>query len=191
MKLRTVSVLVAAAALLALSAGPTAAGKLAGVTMPDQVTVAGKTLVLNGLGLREATALNVHVYVAGLYVEEPKADPQAIVRADEVKQLNLAFVLDVDRGNITDAWAEGFKKNVGEDPRLTDRIERLNSWMTDMNVGDTLTFTYIPGTGTLVHLNGEQKGVLEGRDFAQALFSIWLGPEPPNSGLKKGLLGRR
>lgn len=34
---------------------PAAAGKLAGVTLADQVSVGDKTLVLNGLGLREAT----------------------------------------------------------------------------------------------------------------------------------------
>jgi hypothetical protein len=35
------------------------------------ITVAGKTLTLNGMGLREATILNIDVYVAGLYVEHP------------------------------------------------------------------------------------------------------------------------
>ena len=53
---------------------PACAAELAGVVMPEQVTVDGKTLVLNGLGLREATFLRVDVYVAGLYLEEKSQD---------------------------------------------------------------------------------------------------------------------
>ncbi len=48
------------------------AAELAGVRMSDQVTVDGRTLSLNGLGLREATAFKVDVYVAGLYLEQKK-----------------------------------------------------------------------------------------------------------------------
>ena len=29
-----------------------------------------------------------------------------------------------------------------------------------------------------------------GADFAEAFFLIWLGSDPPNAGLKRGLLGR-
>src|SRR5262249_4325913 len=41
--------------VIAALATPAAAGTKGGVTMPDQVTVGDKTLVLNGMGLREAT----------------------------------------------------------------------------------------------------------------------------------------
>jgi hypothetical protein len=187
--LRTVSMSVAALAMLAVPAG---AEKLAGVTMPDTVNAGGRQLVLNGLGLREATALKIDVYVAGLYLEQQASDPAEILGSDQVKRLNLAFVRDVDRGDITDAWSEGFRNNAGDRiPALQGRIDQLNSWMPDLKRGDTLTFTYLPGTGTVVHVNGQREGVIEGDDFARALFSIWLGEKPPNKGLKKGLLGRR
>jgi hypothetical protein len=39
-----------------------------GVNFPDQAQVDGSNLVLNGLGLRHATAFKVNVYVAALYV---------------------------------------------------------------------------------------------------------------------------
>ena len=46
--------------LLALGiGGPVRAKSLAGVELPDTATVNGKTLVLNGLGLRQATVLRV------------------------------------------------------------------------------------------------------------------------------------
>jgi hypothetical protein len=40
-----------------------------------------------------------------------------------------------------------------------------------------------------VEIKGKEMGVIEGKEFAQALFAIWLGPEPPTAALKKGMLG--
>ena len=47
----------------------------------------------------------------------------------------------------------------------------------------------VPGTGTVATLNGEQKGVIEGDDFAAALLKVWLGGHPPAEELKTGMLG--
>lgn len=51
------------------------------------------------------------------------------------------------------------------------------------------SLTYIPGKGTALALNGEPKGLIEGADFAAAVFSIWLGPKPMNKSFKKQILG--
>ena len=60
--------------------------------------------------------------------------------------------------------------------------------MQDFREGNTLTFSYVPGKGTEVVVDGEARGVIEGSDFGMALISIWLG-DPPDAGLKEGLLG--
>lgn len=176
--------------LLVAFANPAIAGKKAGVTMQDTAVVANKKLYLNGMGLREATFLKVDVYVAGLYVEHVSSNPSKLVNENEVKMLVLRFVRDVDRGDITDAWSSGFKNNATVPvATLKPLIDRLNAWMPKFNDGDTLVFTYFPGEGVTVDINGVRKGILKGEDFARSLFSIWLGPKPPNGALKKGLLG--
>jgi len=38
-------------------------------------------------------------------------------------------------------------------------------------------------------LNGNLKGLIEGEDFAAAVFSIWLGSNPVNKSFKKQILG--
>ena len=161
-----------------------------GVEYPDQITVEGVDLVLNGLGTREATIFKVNVYVAALYLENLSSDGYAICQSEETKRLILHFVRDVGKGDITDAWTEGFVKNAGDD-LLTyqDRLETLNSWMSDIDDGERMVYTYIPGTGLEVSVLGDFKGVIEGADFAGAFFSIWLGDDPPNRGLRDGLLG--
>ena len=168
---------------------PAFAASKGGVTMPDKIHVAGKDLVLNGLGIREATIFYVDVYVAGLYVEKKSHDPKELIHSDTVKRLKLKFVRDVDRSDIVDAWTEGFKKT-GKYAALKPKIDKLNSWMEDIKEGQSMVYTYVPGKGITIKVKGKVKGVIKGKDFMEAFLTIWLGPKPPNKGLKKGLLGK-
>ena len=168
------------------------AAKLAGVTMPDTMSVAGKSLVLNGVGLREATVLKVDVYVAGLYLEHKSFDPAEVVASNEVKLLVLRFVRDVDRGDIVKAWNEGFKNNATVPlARIQPGIDQLNAWMPKLRDGDTLAFAFIPDKGVEVSVNNAPKGTIPGGDFARSLLAIWLGPKPPTGDLKRGLMPSR
>lgn len=38
-------------------------------------------------------------------------------------------------------------------------------------------------------VKGKDDVVIPGADFQRVLFSIWLGPSPPNVSLREGLLG--
>lgn len=181
----------AIAAAAAVGARPAAAGKLADVTMPDTITIAGTQLTLNGMGLREATFLKIDVYVAGLYLEHVSSNPGAIIASEQPKQLVLRFVRDVDRDDIVEAWNTGFAGNATVPiARLRPMIGRLNGWMPKFANGDTLVFRYLPGVGVTVEINGVRKGVITDADFARSLFAIWLGPKPPTADLKRGLLGK-
>jgi hypothetical protein len=73
--------------------------------------------------------------------------------------------------------------------QLRSRIDYHNSLYEDVQPGDRYSLTYIPGKGTELALNGEPKGTIEGADFAAAVFSIWLGPEPINESFKRHILG--
>ena len=166
------------------------AGKLAGVTLPDSLTVEDKTLVLNGMGIRKATIFNVKVYVAGFYLENRSRSADAIVRSEQVKRLDLVLLRDVDRDDIIDNWRKGLKNNGADMASLKPRFDRFAGWMTDLKERDTLTFLYVPGRGVTVVLKGQVKGTIAGADFATALFSIWFGREPADDDLKDALLGK-
>jgi Chalcone isomerase-like len=162
----------------------------AGVSVPDQSQVESSTLVLNGLGLRQATILKVNVYVAALYTAKATSDPNAILGSNTPKQLFLHFVRDVGAADLNKAWDEGFEANAkGQLPALKPRVETLKSSMADMKTGEQVTFTHKPGAGIQVDVGGAAKGTIEGDDFARAFLSIWLGTKPPNAALKAGLLG--
>lgn len=172
--------------MIATSLATTAhAGSKGGVIMPNTIKVAGKTLTLNGMGIREATVFMIDVYVAGLYLEAKSKDAKAIIASDTTKRIVMKFVRDVDRDDLVKAWKKGF----GRSSALKDRVKKLNSFMSDIEERESMIFTYVPGKGTEVSVKGKSKGVLAGTDFISALFNIWLGPKPPNSGLRSGMLG--
>lgn len=164
------------------------AGSLAGVTLPDTAQVGSKTLVLNGLGLR--TKFIVKVYVAGLYLEQKSSDPDAIIKADAPKQLVMKFVHSASKSQMADAFDESFTNNTPEAMKtMKVDIDRLLAALEPVKPGDEMVFTYVPGTGTTFAINGKERLTISGTAFAQVIFSVWLGPKPPNADLKKGILG--
>jgi hypothetical protein len=176
--------------LLTSCLGTAQARECKGVDFPEHAEVNGTELTLNGLGIRKATFLKVSVYVGALYVPTPSHDPRALDDPATPAQLILHFLRNVGVGDLRNAWNEGFERAAKDQlPLLNARIAMLNSWMSDIKTGQRLVFVRKPGTGVQVSVNGVVKGTITGDDFSRALFSIWLGPEPPNADLKSGLLG--
>jgi hypothetical protein len=183
-------ILMPAIVVAALIAGVAHGKECKGVNFPDQTQVEGSNLMLNGLGLRQATFLKVNVYVAALYVAKTSSDPAAILGSGTPSELILQFVRDVGADDIRKGWDEGFEKNSkAQLPALKERIAMLNGWMADVKTGQRLTFVHKPGAGIVVDVNGAVKGTIKGDDFSKAFLSIWLGAEPPNPEIKSGLLG--
>ena len=194
MKSRSLTTLLTAAVALAglTLATPAHARECEGASFPEAIRVNGQRLVLNGLGVREATVFNVNVYVAGLYVQERSRNADELFGPDRITRLVLKFIRDVDQDTMNDGIERGFRINAGSDlPTYTARIRQLRGYIPDLDSGLVLTFTFVPGRGLEVKVGDEVKGVIRGDDFAQVFFNIWLGPNPPNRGLRRGLLGGR
>jgi hypothetical protein len=178
------------AVIAALCAGVVHGKECKGVSFPDQSQVEGTAVVLNGLGMRQATAFKVNVYVAALYVPKASTDASAILGSNSPFELILQFVRNVDGSDMAKAWDEGFAKNAKDQlAAYKERIAMLSGWMTDVKSGQRMTFTFKPGTGLQVNVNGAVKGTIKGDDFAKTFLSIWLGADPPNPEIKAGLLG--
>lgn len=178
-----------ASTLLLAVAVPATAGEIAGVTMPDTVKVEGTTLTLNGMGIRKK--LFIKVYVGGLYLPAKAADATAILAADSPRRLEMHFLYsEVSAAKLVAAWREGFDANSkAQLPALQQRLDTFCGWWPAMKSGERAELTYQPGLGTRLIINGADKGVIPGADFARALFAVWLGDIPADKGLKQGLLG--
>jgi len=168
---------------------PAGAATLAGVSLPDPATVEGKTLVLNGLGIRTATMLKVKVYVIGLYLESKSSDPQAIIASSGNKRIAMHFVHDVSAEKLRGGWTEGFQDNTRDVAAIKDEIAKFNAGMRDVKSGDSIVLDF-SGDRVDVLINDTRIDSIAGKAFQQAVLAIWLGPKPPNDALKEGILGR-
>lgn len=163
-----------------------------GVKLPQSVANSGKKLVLNGAGIRRATFLNVHVYVAGLYLEQPTHEPAQILALSRTKEITLHFVRDVSRKEMLAAIREGIDNNAGARKAAADKhMQSFERYLPDLKSGMRLTLTYQPQHGLEVRQNGRLIGVEKDDEFANLLFHVWLGPKPPDADLKAGLLGKK
>ncbi|RMH15954.1 MAG: hypothetical protein D6696_19390 [Acidobacteria bacterium] len=179
----------ASLSLSLLLAAPVAGGTLQGVTLPDAKEVAGHSLVLNGMALRKVAI--VKVYVAGLYLPAPSRDAAEILAADEPRQMVMRFLRSAGARRICAGWIEGLEANVpGAPAELRAQFDALCEWTGGAEKGTEYVFTYLPGKGTEVKVGGEVKGTAPGKAFADALFSVWIGPDPgPGETFKQQLLG--
>ena len=175
------------AVLLAL---PAASKEVAGVKLSETTSVAGKELKLNGAGLRKKLVFKV--YVAGLYLETPSKDAQQVIGSEQIKRVRMSMRRDLKREAIVEAIENGFKKNAGDKlPALKQRLDSLISAIpAELKEGDDMLLTYVPGKGTTLQSGSGQALSVEGKDFAAALFSVWLGNSPVDEGLKDALLGK-
>ena len=187
MRMNRLCIALALGATLVLG-GTATAKEFAGVTLPDTATVAGKTLKLNGMGLRKKAIFKV--YVGGLYLEAPSKDAAAILAADAPRELAMQFLREVDKAKLAETYREGFTANAPDKAAAQKaNVDKFLSWVADVKDGTKWAITYVPGKGTTLALDGKEAGTIEGKDFADLVFSLWLGPKPPSEDLKKGLLG--
>jgi hypothetical protein len=186
--LRAMKRLTLAACLLLAVSATALAVEVSGVDLPDTVTAEGKTLKLNGAGLRKKMVFKV--YVAGLYVETPARDAAALLSSNQVKSMRLRMMRSVKGKQIAESIQEGFDRNSkAQQDKLKDRLGKFAAMIPDVDEGDDIVMTWVPDQGTKVSVRGTDRGTIEGRDFADALFAVWLGPDPVQEDLKKALVG--
>jgi len=164
------------------------AASLQGVTLPDQVTVEGHSLVLNGIGLR--TKFFFKVYVGGLYLPQREHSAAQILNSDEPRRVVMHFVRGVSQGQICGAWKDGLEDNTPQaSTEIKKKFDTLCSLMRDVENGQAITLTYLPGMGTKVDVAGTTTGTIAGSGFATALFACFIGSHPPGETFKAALLG--
>jgi hypothetical protein len=172
-----------------LSAGAASAKVVDGVDFPDAVDVAGVKLQRNGIGAR--SIVFVRFYLAALYVEKAATSASAVLGPDRPREVRLHMVKEVSKARFQEAAQAGFDKNTANPSEaLKQREAQFLALVPGLLAGDHLSFVYEPGVGTHIKGNKVKEAVIPGKDFADALFAIWLGEHPVDDGLKKGLLGK-
>jgi hypothetical protein len=177
-----------------LAAGAASAREIAGVSVPDSVTLPGQDapLPLNGAGVR--TKFFIKIYVGALYLPKPADSADAVLDFAGPSSVRMFFLYhEVSAAKLVDAWNEGFAANLAAEAlkALQPRIEQFNALFRTVHRGDVVRLDYVPGTGSQVWINDELRGTVPGADFHRALLAIWLGAKPADGGLKEAMLGAK
>jgi len=153
---------------------------------------------LLGVGLRTRTFLKVKVYAIGLYVaDEALSGPLAaykgkakaplfyrdLLLGDFRKQVVLKFVRDVSADQIRGAFREALTT------ANKARVEQFLAGFTDIKTGQECVLKYSGGALEPV-VAGQPKPPINDKDFAVAVFGIWLGDKPIQEDIKKELVAR-
>lgn len=179
--------------MVMLFACPVYALTISDVNVAEEVVVdGGTTLKLNGAGIRSKFIFDI--YIGELYLATPSKEAAEVLADPGHKRVVMHFLYkSVGQDKLIDGWNEGFSANLSAEnkTKLQPRIDMFNNMFTEeMKSGDVVIFDYLPEQGTRVSIKNTVKGIIPGKDFNDALLSIWLGEKPVTSGLKNDLLGK-
>jgi hypothetical protein len=182
--------LLASALLLAL---PARAAKIADQHFDDRIRLADHDLVLNGVGVRAVAWFTG--YAAGLYLLQKSPSAERVLAAPGPKRLQMKLLVEVEAKEFVKAFDKGMRRNLppAVHAAMQPRIERFDGHIHRIGVlkkGDVVDLDFVPGTGTLLRLNGKPGGdAVPGEDFYAGLLAIFVGQDPVDQRLKSGLLG--
>jgi hypothetical protein len=168
---------------------------LAGVKYETVETVGGAKLPLNGAGVRYKAIFKV--YAAALYLPAKMTTPEAIYAATNApRRVHITMLRDIDGNELGKLFTQGMEKNspreiFAKSINGTIKMADLFSRRKKLGSGDAFTVDWIPGTGTVISVNGKAElEPIKEPEFYTALMSIWLGPSPADAPLKDALLGK-
>jgi len=155
-----------------------------GVDMPETLQDGDYTLVLNGVGQR-VVLMVIKPYVAGLYLLQAEKDADTIMKANEPMAIRLVMTGNATRSLMLNKLYAGMRDSVasmgGDFTPLKDRYDTFKSFLPEpkFEEGQIFEFKYLPSKGLQVYKNDQLKGTIEGLDFKEAFFGIWLNKDKP------------
>lgn len=174
--------------LLLLLPGTAGAVEVAGVNLAPQVEIAGQNLQLNGYGIRKK--LFFKIYIGSLYTTGKVSSTEAVLAAPGPKLIRMDFLYGkVEKEKITEAFAEGLKKNAPSVATSSAAQTFLGWFRNDFVKGDQVDLQVLPDGTVNASQNGKPLGSLNDPALGQGILLIYLGKEPADDDMKAGMLG--
>jgi len=158
----------------------TEAADISGYTLPDTISRFNKSYSLSGCGLREM--LFSDIYLLGLYLETPTADPATIRNSGRIFLLKVLYKGDLPE-DLPALWSEPLARQLS-----SEYLDILQDIYDKVDNGDSVEISFEPGEREIVRIND----TIEIREteiaLMPALTNLWLGEEPVSGNLKRLLL---
>jgi hypothetical protein len=171
-----------------------------GVPFPERLEGTDQVLLGVGLRVKKITFIKVKVYAVGLYVSEAAlkgplagyrdkpASPELfklLQWGDFGKTLELQFVRDVGAHKVQEAMREALAEQT--DPKTLDLFV---SFFPEVRNGSECFLRWLPGGKLEATMLGERKPVIPSKDFAAAVFGLYVGDHPLQDDIRAGLISR-
>jgi hypothetical protein len=165
---------------------------LAGIHLADKMQAGDAVLQLNGGGIR--TRFFFKIYVGALYLTRIQASAEAIIADEHEHRVVLYILHELSSEKLFNAFQEAIEANhsPAEMAALDAQIKQLEQIfgsVKEVKPGDIVMVDYLPANGTRITVNGTERGIIPGVQFNRAILRIWLGKNPVQDDLKKGMLG--
>ena len=191
---RTITLAALAAALTWPLASVAQTTEVAGVKFTNTVQLGNAKLQLNGAGVRYKVVFKV--YAAALYLGEKATTPEAVLAAPGPHRLQIVMLREIDANELGKLFTKGMEQNAPREEFSKSiagimRMSDIFSSRKKLAAGDSFAVEWIPGTGTVISVNGKVEGApIKEPEFYSALMKIWLGKSPADAQLKDALLGK-
>jgi Chalcone isomerase-like len=175
----------------AIAAPASAFVELGGLPVAQSVRLEpiGTTLYLQGGYVRRYYFRHTTSYA--LYTAQPLRSFAALASATSPKRMVVTVLMkQFTADQFRSGWREQFVQALSEPERqaVASEIELFLNTFETLVRGDQLSFDFILGEGLRVSLRGEHKRTIPGAAFANALLSVWLGPQSVDAALRRALL---
>lgn len=167
-----------------------------GYTFPETKVVDGKTLYLNGAGLRtiKKFGLTIQIYVAGLYLENNHKSAKEVMNDPGLKYFHSVYL----RGGISkkkqkDAWKDSMREGCHIDcAGSKETIRKMFDYIVKTKKGGEVNILFYPDK-VKVEAKGssEASGEVSGANFSKDLLGLWIGPKSTIPNLKKDFMRGR
>jgi len=166
--------------------------KVDGINIDKSVNFAGKTMLLQGAGVRSKFIFDI--YVGALYLAHSTNNPKQIIQANYPMDIKMIITSSlVSASKMKEGFNNDFKsmQNIGYKVEKKLLKKFLDTFNTKIHKGDTFDFVYLPEDKIIIYKNGLKINSIKSFDFKKSLFAIWLSSRPAQKSLKKKMLGYR
>jgi Chalcone isomerase-like len=159
-----------------------AQSKLADVVYPNEVTVGGQKLQLNGYGMRFKFGLRI--YAAALYTPTKLTKNEEVIKPTVAKRMHLVAQRDVKGDEFGKLFTRSMEENMTKEDfsKIINGVIRMGNIFAEakqFSKGDVIFVDVIPGTGMITTFRGKQQGEpIKEPEFAENFFKIWFGKKP-------------
>ena len=133
------------------------------------------------------------LYDACFYTDaEQVTDIDRLLNGENALLLEFDYLRTIKKSIILESSEKILAKNMSptELTAIQERVNQINAVYQTVGKGDRSALSYVPGKGTTLWINDQAVITIEGKDFAQLYFRIWLGEQPISQQMRDALLQR-